>query len=317
MVLTTPVAGTILSTVSACDDTRLRFTDDEAGRRVAVGVAASGVDLLKFIVFESLANDAMQLRGTLERLFRAFGAGVAQATLVLATKADMLGTPERRARRLNLIQQVVAEQGLKGPITWQNEGINDEEFAQQVARLRAALGEMPGMTTTDLTDLRTRQQTKAQELCDAYPTQTRTQDVEVEEEYVVPRDEQEAFDEQYVEQEHYSETYEDTEVYEVPEVRTYTYEKRRGGIAGLLGDTKTCQGQTTVTVQKIRKVSKQRPAVRSVPKTRVAYRTVTKYDTHTRTKIVPQTMEYRLPVDRFMDEALRLIVEEVRQSLRA
>ncbi|CAK0867143.1 unnamed protein product, partial [Prorocentrum cordatum] len=72
------------------DDTMLRFSDDEAGRRVALALAASGVTHVKFLVFESLANDAMQLRSTLEKLFRAFGAAVAPATLVLATKADML-----------------------------------------------------------------------------------------------------------------------------------------------------------------------------------------------------------------------------------
>merc|ERR1719195_2558407 len=95
------------------DDTRLRFTDDEAGRRVAVAVATSAVDQVKFLLFESLANDAMQLRGTLEKLNRAFGAIAAQNTLVIATKADLLLDPQRRARRLELIQRVIQQNGLR------------------------------------------------------------------------------------------------------------------------------------------------------------------------------------------------------------
>lgn len=297
------------------DDTRLRFTDDEAGRRVALGVATSSVDTVKFLVFESLANDAMQLRGTLEKLNRAFGATAARATLVLATKADMVQNLERRERRLGLIRAVVAEQGLHGPVLWQNEAISDDGYQTQLATLRAGLAQVQGVTTADLQDLRERQRRKAQELCDAYPTQTKTTNVEVDEQYTVPRQEQEPYQEPYVEQEQYTETYEAPETYEVPEQRSYTYEKRKGGIGGALGQTKTCTGYHTVTVQKVRMVSKQRQATRPVTKTRTAYRAVTKYDTKTRKKTIPQTVEYRLTVDRFMDEALQVIIEEVRQSL--
>mmetsp|Transcript_13274 Transcript_13274/g.23005 ORF Transcript_13274/g.23005 Transcript_13274/m.23005 type:complete len:362 (+) Transcript_13274:99-1184(+) len=298
------------------DDTRLRFTDDEAGRRVALGVAASGVNKVKFLIFESLANDAMQLRGTLEKLNRAFGATAARAACVLATKADMLqSNPERRERRLNLLREVITEQSLHGPVLWQNEAISEADYEAQLAELRATLAQVEEVTTTDLQDLRERQRRKAQELCDAYPTQTKTTEVEVDEQYTVPRQEQQAYQEPYVEEEQFTESYEVPETYQVPEQHSYTYEKRRGGIAGLLGDTKTCTGYHTVMVQKVKMVSKTRSSTRPVPKTRTAYRTVTKHDTKTRKKMVPKTVEYRLTVDRFMDEALQMIIEEVRQGL--
>jgi len=298
------------------DDTRLRFTDDEAGRRVALGVATSGVDTVKFLVFESLANDAMQLRGTLEKLNRAFGATAARATLVLATNADMVQNPERRERRLTLIRTVVAEQGLHGPVLWQNEAISDDEYQAQLATLRAGLAQVQGVTTADLQDLRERQRRKAQELCDAYPPQTKTINVEVEEQHAVPREEQEPYREPYVHEVQYTETYTAPKIYEVPEERSYEYEGPSSNFFGrLFGKTETCTGYHKVQVQKVKMVNEQRQATRPVVNTREAHRTVTKYDTKTRKKTIPKTVEYRLPVDRFMDEALQVIIEEVRQSL--
>lgn len=301
------------------DDTMLRFSDDEAGRRVALALAASGVTHVKFLVFESLANDAMQLRSTLEKLFRAFGAAVAPATLVLATKADMLRNPDKRAKRLDLIFNVAQEHGLHGPVEWQNEDLADGQMSQQLLQLRDGLAQVQGTVTADLQDLYQRQLQKAQELCDAYPTQTKIEDVEIDEQYTVPRQVQEPFEESYVEEEEYTETYEAPETYEVPEQRsvTYTYTKPRGGIGGVFGGTKTCTGETThtVMVQKVRMVQRQRQARRTVPRTRTAFRSVTQYDTRTRKRTVQKTIEYRLTRDRFMDEAMRLISEEVRQGL--
>lgn len=297
------------------DDTKLRFTDDEAGRRVALGVVASGVTNVKFVVFESLANDAMQLRGTLEKLSRAFGACALRGCVVLATKADMEQDPQRRERRLALIRAVMQQQQLREVVLWQNEAIDAAGAAAQLANLRQSLDRIQGVATADLEDLKARQRVRAQQKCDAYPTQTKTTNVDVDEQYTVPRPVQEIYQEPYVEQEEFMEDYDAPETYDVPEQRSYTYEKRRGGIAGLLGETKTCTGHTTVMVQKVRFVSKKRKATRPVTKYRTAYRTVTHYDTKTRKKSVPKTVEYRLPIDRFMDEALAEIVEEVRQSL--
>jgi len=69
-------------------------------------------------------------------------------------------------------------------------------------------------------------------------------------------------------------------------------------------------------VQKVRMVQKQRTVMKDVTKYRTAYRTVTHYDTRTRTVTQQKEVEYRLTVDRFMDEALSEIIEEIRSSLR-
>jgi len=299
------------------DDTKLRFTDDEAGRRVAIGMAVSGRNRAKFIIFESLANDAMQLRGTLEKLSRTFGALALGAAVVLASKSDMLVDAARRERRLQKIREVVEQAGLQGVVLWQNEGLDDAGHAGQLAALRGKLDSFDGVAIVELEDLQQRQLARAQQKCDAHPTQTRTVDVEVEEQYTEPRAVQEPYEEPYVEPQSYMEDYEAPEIYDEPVQHSYTYKKRRGGVAGFFGDTKSCTGCTTVMSQKVRMVNKQRSATRDVTKYRTAHRTVTHHDTKTRTVTQSRVVEYRLPVDDFMGAALNEIIEEVRQSLTA
>merc|ERR1712136_213621 len=141
-------------------------------------------------------------------------------------------------------------------------------------------------------------------------------DVEVEEQYTEPRAVQEEYSEPYVEQVPHVESYDAPETYEVPEQRAYQYETSRGGIEGFFGGTKTCTGYHTVMVQKVRMIPKTRTVMRDITKYRPAYRTVTHYDTKSRKVTKQKEVEYRLTVDRFMDEALAEIVEEVRESLR-
>jgi len=141
-------------------------------------------------------------------------------------------------------------------------------------------------------------------------------DVDVEEQYTEPRAVQEEYSEPYVEQVPHEEFYDEPEIYEVPEQHPYQYVKRHKGIGGVCGLTKTCTGYHTVMVQKVRMIPKTRTAMRDITKYRPAYRTVTHYDTKSRKVTKQKEVEYRLTVDRFMDEALAEIVEEVRESLR-
>eukprot|EP00927_Polykrikos_kofoidii_P005328 TRINITY_DN1210_c0_g2_i1.p1 TRINITY_DN1210_c0_g2~~TRINITY_DN1210_c0_g2_i1.p1 ORF type:complete len:417 (+),score=61.80 TRINITY_DN1210_c0_g2_i1:81-1253(+) len=326
------------------DDTKLRFSDDEAGRRVAIGVGACNVDRVKFLVFESLANDAMHLRGTLEKLARTFGANAFRASVVIATKADMLPDPLKRRKRVDAIQKIAAQQGLCGVVVWQNESVDDAGLIAQLERLRVALTSFEGIPTTDLEDLRNRQRVRAQRLCDAHPTQTQIVDVVVTERYVEPRSEREPYEVPYLDQEAYTEEYDTPEVYEVPEHRTHTYEGPQGSsagvarlligaaasalgmggaaslsignaVGGLLGNRGTRTHHETVMVQKVRMKRSQRQATRNVKKYRTDYRTETRYDEKVRDVVQQKVVEYRLTVDHFMEQALAEITDEIRQSL--
>jgi len=289
----------------------LRFTDDEVGHRVAIAVAASGAEKLKFVVFESLANDAMHVRSTLEKFMCAFGAVALGATVVLATKKDRLD-PDVGAERLELINAIAQEQCLRGVVQWQNVGLDDAGQADQLAALQACLDSFEGVATNDIEDLHQRQRLRAQQKCDAHPTQRKTVDVQVQEEYTVPRAVQETYSEPYVEQVPEVEMYQVPEIYEEPEVHTYKYQKK----SGIFGRTKTCTGTHTVMVQKVRTMTQSRTVTKDVTKYRTAYRTVTHYDSKKRTVTKQKEVEYRLTLDRFLAEALADVIEEVKMSLR-
>jgi len=161
------VVGPVLDT-RGIDDSRLRFTDDEAGRHVAIGIADSRETSVKFLVFESMGNDSMRLRGTLEKLARAFGQSAYRATLVLVTKVDL--QPDSTT-------------------------------------LQEALRRFPGIVPADLEDLESRTRARAKQLCAAHPTQCRTVTVDVEEQYTVPRQEKVPYTEHYISHETEQETY--------------------------------------------------------------------------------------------------------------
>ncbi|CAE7250768.1 unnamed protein product [Symbiodinium natans] len=80
------------------NDTLMRFTNAEAGARVALGVAHARPKSLKFIITDSLANDSMQLNNTLETFTLAFGREVLPSVVVLATKADLRKAAARERR---------------------------------------------------------------------------------------------------------------------------------------------------------------------------------------------------------------------------
>merc|ERR1711916_368323 len=141
-----------------------------------------------------------------------------------------------------------------GVVHWQNVGLDHAGQAAQLEALKACLNSFDGVATNDLEDLHQRQRLRAQQKCDAYPTQRRTVDVEVEEQYTEPRAVQEEYSEPYVEQVPHVESYDAPETYEVPEQHAYQYVKKHKGIGGKCGLTKTCTGYHTVMVQKVRMI---------------------------------------------------------------
>ncbi|CAE7231344.1 unnamed protein product [Symbiodinium sp. CCMP2592] len=160
--------------------------------------------------------------------------------------------------------------------------------------------------------------------------------------FAEPYTDQEAYQEQepYTEQERYTEqvpyteqeAYEENEPYTVTEYQDVQVEeqrtKRRGGLAGALGQRKTYTVQVTkrvpVQVQRQRPVTRQREVTRyraeertrPVTKYRAVtrQRDVTRYRTATRT--VDRPVEYFLPVEDFHQPALEEILAEVRAEFR-
>mmetsp|Transcript_51016 Transcript_51016/g.163256 ORF Transcript_51016/g.163256 Transcript_51016/m.163256 type:complete len:725 (+) Transcript_51016:72-2246(+) len=186
-------------------DSLLRFTDQEAGRRYAVGVAAAHATRVKFLVFESMGGDRMELRATLASLVTTFGAGALDGVVVVLSKADLRpGTAGQR--KVAAVQRIMQEQGLKELVLWQSQGLGEEGEEAQLNALRLAVQRVRGTSPSDLADLWQRQRLRAQELFDSQAPQTKQ--VDVQEEYARPYEEQEAYTEQ--------EPYEGTEVTTTP-----------------------------------------------------------------------------------------------------
>lgn len=192
------------------NDSFLRFTNEEAGRRYAVGVASARAERVKFLVFESMAGDKMELRGTLASLVTTFGANALEGVVVVASKKDLRPGATGKARLL-AVRQVMQEKGLTELVTWQSHGLDEEEKASQLEDLRSALARVQGVSTSDLEDLWQRQRRRAQELYDAQPMRTKV--IGVEEQYTYPYQE--------------DEEYEEKEAYLAIETRTTTVQRSR------------------------------------------------------------------------------------------
>jgi len=330
--------GLVLDT-PGIDDTHLRFTGDDAGRKVAIGVAASGVSRVKFVIFESLANDSMQLRDTLVKFIGAFGEAALHASVVLATKADKLREPGMKQKRLAKMFEVAQEKSTRGVVLWQNVEIDEAGHAAQLEKLTQCLNQFDGIITSELQDLKQRQLARAQQKCDEQPIQTMMVEVEVDEEYTVLRKVREPYKEQYTDQETYMEEYDEVEKYydtvhgpgaDGSSLGSGTSTGAMigaafgpigalvGGLIGAglggIGEAIKEENRGTVTVEKFRTVKKERPRVRDVTKSRTNYRTVPHYDVKTR-KVKKQVEKpHRHPVDHFMGEALEEIIDEIRKS---
>eukprot|EP00435_Cladocopium_sp_Y103_P042483 s766_g11.t1 len=116
-------------------DSLLRYFKEEIGKLVAAGIGRiSAVDVKR----ESFANDALQLRDTLLNLFKVFGQKVRGSIVVVATKPNMK-PGEPGVKRLNLILEVMAEQGLRELVIWNG----PERDQKSVDDLKAAVSSVP------------------------------------------------------------------------------------------------------------------------------------------------------------------------------
>jgi len=186
-------------------DSFLRFTNEEAGRRYAVGVAAAHATRVKFLVFESMGGDRLELRATMASLVTTFGAGALGGVVVLISKADLRPGAAGEGK-VAAVRRAMRDQGLEELVIWQSQGLNEEEEEAQLSALRLVLERVRGVCPSDLEDLWQRQRLRAQQLFDSQVRQSKL--IDVQEEYACPYEEREAYTEQ--------EPYEDTQTITVP-----------------------------------------------------------------------------------------------------
>jgi len=314
--------GLLLDT-PGIDDSKLRFTNQEAGKKVALGVAAAGVKAVKFLVVESMANDAIALKRTLAALVQSFGDNVLASVVVLATKPDNLPEPKRE-KRSQTLSELAAKFKVPEMVKFQHpEEIDPTRRDAQEKELQSALDRVPATQTTDLEDLNSKVQARARLLSEGQAPLVQEQIVEVPEQYVEPREVDDTYTEEYVDYEERQEQYEAMEQYE----GTYkqdiesTYVEHVPWVAKVLtlgivqDETKTRTKTVEVPMTKWKPVTKIRSVHVPVTKTRSATRKKIVYDTKTRMKEVKKSVEVRRPVEDFVSQAREEVMVEIRQTL--
>ena len=290
------------------NDSKLRWTNQQAGARVAVEALSVQAEVLKFIVVDSLGNDSMQLHNTLESLVLAFGHDILKGTVVLATKAD-LKRGESLQRRITSVKKAAAKQGIQQVVVWQNEEISEGGQAAQLQNLTQALQRVTGVATKDLKDLNARVKLKAQELHAEAPPET--QEVTVTEQYQEPYTDQEPYTETYTAWDDKTEWYDEDVPYEAIEPKWEPYTDYEPDCLGDRAVTRYRRVDIRVTRMRTMKCSRVVPIPRTATRTR--NRNVTKYRTKSRS--VTKTVEYQLPLEDFHFQAVTEITAEVRQEL--
>ena len=152
----------------------------------------------------------MQLRDTLASLHVAFGARALEGAVVVASKVNLIPAAAG-VKREHLLRQVMEEQGLTELVPWHGPELNETDLAA----LRASLSQVPSVPTTDLEVLWMRQRELAQKFFDSQEKKIKEIFVEVEEQHVVEREEQEPYESPYVELEPYIEKYDAVDCYPV------------------------------------------------------------------------------------------------------
>jgi len=180
----------LLMDTPGINDSKMRFTNAEAGRKVAVEVYDQNVKRVKVIVVESLANDAIGLAKTFSELDEAFGKSILKSVVVLATKADKCKGADRD-KRLKAIKDIVQKHSGTDVVVWQNEGYSKPYgYQAQLQELKAALERVPGCATRDIEDIEKRVERRAMELAIKAPqlTEIRYEEEQVERTIPVPYD---------------------------------------------------------------------------------------------------------------------------------
>jgi len=168
----------VLIDAQGLGDSKLKATDDEISDRITCFALEKiqGNDLRSILVFESLANDTIKLRDTLQKLENAFGSRAKQSVLVLITKSDLI-TRDRLEKRLPKVKEVCNLFGLKYML-WDNK-VNDSEkisgvkLDQQIQELNAKLKQIQPFGLGHLKNIRVEVEERAKELMAHDPGQTK------------------------------------------------------------------------------------------------------------------------------------------------
>lgn len=144
------------------DQTQLRFTELEVAQMVAKEIKLSKARIVRFLIFESMANDVVKLRQTLCILSLAVGSMPSSAVIV-ASKMDTMVNAAQRRRRLDLIQGAMGQFNLPVLLAWQNFSLDEAGWERKKKLLGQAWEALPpeAMDVSSLVEPRSRIEVRA------------------------------------------------------------------------------------------------------------------------------------------------------------
>ena len=304
----------IMMDLPGYDDTDLEYSPKEIAELASVKLAEIGVQGIRFLLFDSLADSTIQLRNSVLQLVAAYGDRIKKSIIVIASKKDRADDDELNGR-IEELKITMEDLGIgEELVLWQNKKIKDIDFQSQVMLLKQAISKVDLVTTDQLEDLNSRVEMRAQKLHDKQIPEIQTKIVSIEETYVVERKEMEPYKIEYVVMKDYDEEYEEEQEYIVKTGEWHSVSK---GIAALfsLGITAGFGVGEGYEKKKIRKVQKSREVTRPKKVTHVGKKEVTYYDTKKRFIDKDTTVKVFTPIESFLLKAREEIIFEVRREL--
>ena len=324
------------------NDTDNTFTNKEIREHIVDKICAMGNDDAKiiFVIFESFESDTLRLQDTLKNLEKLFGVTAVESTILVLTKHNIFADPEETTDKRQKVEAICNRLNLKY-LDWESHyedyQVPTEIHMAQMTKFSNLANEVKAASLEEVNKHRQYIQAEATKRRDnfkEFDSKQVTVNEEKEEAYQEPvtryRSTEVVNTIPYTEQEPRKRTVQKTKVenyketiqVQVPE--TYSYKKRRGGLAGMLGEKKWVTDTRWVT--KSQEVTKQR----TVPYTEeeTYYVTVNKVRTEKKTVQEPyqdNVTKYRkimVPVTKTVQvekpkPAIEYFISQVKEEVKA
>lgn len=177
------------------DDSDLEINIEDLAQHVAIVLIEIGATSVKFLVFESLTDGAIQLQKSILEMINAFGVMCKSSVVVVASKCDLVSAKVVEHRVTNIRKYMrIAEVG-DLLVQWKSENINEADYEKQFNHIEDTLASVRPISLKEIDILSDRIERKAAELFDSQP---RTKEVSFEESYAVDYQTMECHTEPYI-----------------------------------------------------------------------------------------------------------------------
>jgi GTP-binding protein EngB required for normal cell division len=185
----------IVADMGGWNNSDLRFTSQDMADQTSTGLTVRSIEKVRFLVFDSLSGDTMQIRHSITELVKGFGESSKSGIIVVASKLDKVDSDEL-GERLNYMREAMQDLCIEDRlVTWQSKSFN------AVCAFKDQLESTPPVATNALQVINSLIVTRAQELCDQQDFKKSNVVFRTQENFVVERRDYESYEEPYWEKE--------------------------------------------------------------------------------------------------------------------